>query len=359
MTKLVPKLHYRAKTKQISDIVWSSDGEHLAIISRQDQLLEIIQSRRAHQVSHGVHGMSINSVVWSPENTFIALGGGEALGEAESTMRIRRRSGVLVLDVNKQQVVRTFATPEVVSSLAWSPHNTFMSIAARDVIVWEVEQNKEISKIRAKDGLAARYVGWFQDSRHILVAWSARRQEIERTFTIHEAATGKHISSIEVDKSPRERREPLRSAMGIRSLALAPMGTSIAVSGVCLAVEDDPEAPLVGIISLIDLVTGQERQLAAGIFGRIRWGPFTESISWSHDARFVAAFGWLQSSDTFIILDVTTSNVVVDFTVEGEQQLEPVAKQNSPSVRALAWSPVDYRLAVATSEACRTYQAQE
>lgn len=342
--------HYRAKTKQISNIAWSSDDEYLAIISRQDQSLEILQTRGAVLVSHGIHGISINSVAWSPDNRFIAIGG----GEAAST--VRSRSGVFVIDANTQQVVRALAIPEAVRSLAWSPHNMLMGIAARDVTVWNVGQQKGISNIRAKDGFVASYVGWLQDSRYILVAWSIRGQEIERALTIHEAATGKYISSIEVDKSLEERGEPPRSAMSIRSLAVAPMGNSIAVSGVCLAVEGDPEAPLMGLISLIDLATGQERQVATGIFGRVRRGPFTESISWSHDARFITTSGWLQSSNTFIILDVATGNTVGDFTVEGEP-FEPADRQGAYAVKSLAWSPVDYRLAVATSDACRIYQA--
>lgn len=339
--------HYRTKTKQISNIAWSQDGEHLTIISHQDQSLEIIQTREVVPVSYGIHSMSINSVAWSPDNSFIAIGG----GEAEST--VRSRSGVFVIDVNTQQIVRVLAIPEAVRSLAWYEGTMLMGIAARDVTVWNVGQQKEISNIRAKNGFAASYVGWLQGGRYILVAWSIRGQEIERTLTIHEAATGKYISSIEVDKSLEERGEPPRSAMSIRSLAIAPMGNSLAVSGVCLAVEGDPEAPLMGIISLIDLSTGQERQVAAGIFGRIRRGPFTESISWSHDAGFIAASGWLQSSNKFIILDVATGN----FTVEWEE-LGLEDKQNV-QVKALAWSPVDYRLAVATSDACRIYQIQE
>ena len=352
MTKPVPMLHYHTKTKHIRDIAWSPDGEHLAIISHNDHSLEIIHSRSAHEIYHGVYGTGIHAVAWSPDNTSIARGSGDAPGETESTLLSSRKHEVLVLDVHKHRIVRTLATPEAVSALAWSPLNRYISIAARDTIIWDVEQQQEISRIRAKDGLAASYVAWLQDSRYLLIAWSARRYEIERTLTIHEATTGKHISSIEVDTSPKD---SLRSAMSVRSLAVAPTGTSIAVAGVCRAVEDDPEAPVLGIVCLIDLATGQERQIGAGIFGRIRRGPFTEAICWSHDGRYIATSGWLHNSDTCSIVDVTGNDRGIDVTVEGE----PVGQRNSPAIKALAWSPIDYRLAVATSDACLIYHVQE
>lgn len=353
MTKLAPLLHYHAKTKKISHLAWSSDGERVAISSRADQTLALIQSRSAQEISSASHRMSINTVAWSPDDAFLALGGSEALGAAEPpVLPTRSRGALVVLDVHRQQIIRAFATTEAVNALAWSPDHLWLAIAARDVTVWDVRQQKEISKIGAENGLAASSVGWVQDGRHVLVAWSASGSAIERTLTIHAAATGKQTTSIEVDKGPWEDREP----MTLCSLALAPMGTSIAVSGAYAAVKDDPEAPIYGIIHLIDLVTRQERQLAAGMHGRRVWGPFIQSLSWSHDGRLLAASSGLD--DTFVMFDVSTRNRIATGTVE-KGPLEPAQKQTVHAVQVLAWSPVDDRLAVATSHGCTIYQAQQ
>ncbi|HET8844339.1 MAG TPA: hypothetical protein VFN35_22925 [Ktedonobacteraceae bacterium] len=354
MINLVPLLSYRTKTKNISNVIWSPDGEYLALVSRTDRSLDLVQSRTGQEVYHGVQEISIHTAAWSPDSRLLALGGKDASSHKVSDAGI---GGMLLFDVHRQQVVQTFTSIEAVSALAWSAHNPFMSRAAREVTVWEREQWKKISTIQAKDSCAANYAGWLQDGQHLLVAWTTQGQEIERTFTIYEATTGKHIDSIEVDKSPRTDDASLRDAMAIRSLALAPTGTALAVAGVWSAVENDPEAPLLGIISLIDLATGQERRLAAGIFGRSLRGPFTESICWSYDGRLLTTSGWLSRQAAFLIFDAATGNAV-DFTVAG-QRSGPTMAQNVPAIRALAWSPGDNRLAVATSEICDIYQAVE